>query len=289
MPKQKIKENLAVKTKLPSSLKLGSIELNVKDISLMKDFYHNIMGFEIINETPNQIVLGKNNSALLKLNHTKHLSYSAQNHAGLYHLAVVFASRGDLARMIYNVISKNPDHFSGSADHLVSEAFYFTDPEGNGIELYYDRDRSLWQWENNSIKMATIYIDPAEYLRNNLVLEDTQKEITMGHFHLKVGDIKKAKEFYVDILGFDVTAELPGALFISVGGYHHHIGLNTWESKGAPLRNQTLGLEKISIILPDKHSFDELKLRLLNNDISFKESNNSLLFSDPWNNKIEVY
>jgi catechol 2,3-dioxygenase len=220
------------------------------------------------------------------LRYTKHLSAAHPTHAGLYHFAIVFASRGDLARIIYRVLSQKPQHFTGSADHLVSEAFYFTDPEGNGIELYYDRDRSEWTWENNQVKMATLYIDPAEYLQKYIVLEEPNKEVKMGHFHLKVGDIQKAQKFYIDILGFDITAELPGALFISVGGYHHHLGLNTWESMGSPERNQSLGLEQLELILPNKQDLKWLKDRLKENDIHFIEDENSVLFHDPWKNKI---
>jgi catechol 2,3-dioxygenase len=284
----KQKKTLPTTRKLSPSLKLGVIELNVNNMEEMKNFYHSVMGLDIIKEDVDHVIVGKNNQALITLHHQERLHPADSSHAGLYHFAIVFASRGDLARMVYSILKHRPQHFSGSADHLVSEAFYFTDPEGNGIELYYDRDRSQWQWENNQVKMATLYIDPAEYLQRYLILEEPNKEVQMGHFHLKVGDIEKARQFYVNILGFDVTAELPGALFISVNGYHHHLGLNTWESLGAGERKQSLGLERLEFILPDKKDVDALKSRLLENAVRFREEDNELELSDPWGNKIVV-
>jgi catechol 2,3-dioxygenase len=269
-----------------SALKLGSIVLNVKDLAKMKDFYHIGMGLDVIKQAPTQIILGKEKKPLITLSHTMHLDVTDPTHAGLYHFAILFSSRGDLARMVYRILKKHPEKFSGSADHLVSEAFYFNDPEGNGIELYFDRDRSEWQWENNQVKMATIYLDPKKYLQKYIVLEEKNREIKMGHFHLKVGDLAKARNFYVDILGFDITAKLPGALFISVAGYHHHLGLNTWESLGAPLRDQSLGLEQLEFILKNQNDLQLLRDQLEKNAILFEDKSNSLLFHDPWNNKI---
>jgi catechol 2,3-dioxygenase len=276
------------RTTLSPLLELGSIELNIKDLGKMKYFYHEVMGLDILDEGNEKVTLGVKNLPLITLYHRKDLPQGKPEHAGLYHFAIVFASRADLAHMIYRILKTHSHHFSGSADHLVSEAFYFTDPEGNGIELYFDRDRSEWKWENNHVKMATMYIDPNDYLQKNLVLEEQDKEVKMGHFHLKVGDIEKAREFYVNSLGFNVTAELPGALFISVGGYHHHLGLNVWESSGSPERTNSLGLEKIELILPDEKDYDLLKKRLRDTSIAFVEDKKSLLIYDPWKNQILV-
>jgi catechol 2,3-dioxygenase len=234
------------------------------------------------------VVLGKDTKPLVVLHTREDLHRPHATHAGLYHFAMVFSSRGDLARTINRILKTTPHLFTGSADHLVSEAFYFNDPEGNGIELYFDRDRTEWQWENGQIKMATLYIDPIEYLERNIVLEEEGSELKMGHFHLKVGDIEAAKKFYIDILGFEKTAELPGALFVSVGGYHHHIGMNTWESRGAEKRNPSLGLHRIEFVFSEKGDVEELKKRLKENHIEFKEEQNTLLFHDSWKNEIVI-
>lgn len=271
-----------------SSLSLGPVELNVKNLQKMKDFYTKILGLNILEEKNKTVTLGKKNTPLLILHNAVELNYPLPGEAGLYHFAILFSSRGDLARTVYQILKNSPEHFSGSGDHLVSEAFYFTDPEGNGIELYYDRDRSQWQWENKQIKMATLYIDPQEYLEKHIALEEKDTEIKMGHIHLKVGNIEKAREFYVNILGFDVTAELPNALFVSVDGYHHHIGMNTWESLGATERSDVLGLKTFSLTFNNKNEYEKIKEKLLENNISFEEKNNLLTLHDPWKNKIRI-
>lgn len=271
---------------LAKDIKLGTIELNVFDLELEKNFYHEVLGMEILSEDKASVTLGFNKNPLITLTHTTHLQKAEDRHAGLYHFAILFESRGDLARTIHKIAKHAPQLFTGTADHLVSEAFYFNDPEGNGIELYYDRDRKLWQMENGQIKMASIFIEPNEYLNKYIVLEEKNKEIKMGHFHLKVGGIKKAIEFYVDILGFDVTARLQGALFVSVGGYHHHFGLNSWQSEGAPKRTESLGLNKLEIILTSKNELKDLTDRLTNAKVEFTNIKNVLETKDPWGNII---
>jgi catechol 2,3-dioxygenase len=170
----------------------------------------------------------------------------------------------------------------------VSEAFYFYDPEGNGIELYYDRDPKTWKWENGTIQMATLYIDPLEYIQRYIVLEEKDTKTAMGHIHLKVGDITVAKQFYVDVLGFEVTAELPSALFVSVDQYHHHIGMNTWESFGAEKRNESLGLASFEFILSEKQDVEKLKDRLQKHAIPFDQEGDTCTFRDPWNTQIRI-
>lgn len=270
------------------TLTLGPVELNVRDLSKMKQFYHAVMGLEVISENVGSIVLGKGKNALVVLHRQEDLTHAPPTHAGLYHFALLFSSRKDLAHMIKRIIESHPRLFSGSADHLVSEAFYFTDPEGNGIELYVDRDRALWQWENKQIKMAALFLDPKSYIEKYLLLEESAQEVQMGHFHLKVGDIKAARKFYVDILGFEITAELPGALFISRDGYHHHLGMNTWESIGARMRLPSLGLRKISLQFSQKKDFERVYEQLKGNGVTLSEKSNSISFHDPWKNELVI-
>jgi len=275
-----------VEVKLAQSLRLGGVELNIKNVSEMKDFYTGTLGLQVLAEDDKKVVLGKNTQPLVTLHKEESLPATQSTHAGLYHFAILFSSRKELAKTLLHALKRSPNSFSGSADHLVSEAFYFYDPEGNGIELYFDRDRSSWLWENNQVKMATLYIDPVKYVEQNIVIDEQNEDVTMGHFHLKVGDIQKAKKFYVDLLGFDVTAELPGALFVSVGGYHHHVGLNSWESLGASERTPSLGLKMIGFILPNTNALDDLKNRLRQNGVSFTEEKQAIHVLDPWKNEL---
>ncbi len=274
-------------TKGLSSLAMGRVSLNVADLSGMKDFYHDMLGLDIIKEDKKTVTLGVKNNPLIELHASEH-GPSDRAHAGLYHFALLFSAQKALAKRISHILRSVPHHFSGSADHLVSEAFYFTDPEGNGIELYFDRDKREWKWVAGQIQMATLYIDPVSYIQKHLQSPDTEHETSMGHVHLKVGDIETAHEFYVKVLGFDVTAQLPGALFISVDGYHHHIGLNSWESTGAGVRVPSMGLKSFEIIFSDKKNIEVLKKRLKDQDIAFAEEQDGISLHDPWNNAIYV-
>lgn len=271
-----------------TSFSVGAVTLNVKHLDSTAAFYRDVLGLELIRQNDSESVFGKHGSALVRLLHAADLPEAETGHAGLYHFAIVFSSRKELSQSIQNILKKTPHLFSGSADHLVSEAFYFTDPEGNGIELYYDRDRTSWLWDNGRVRMASVYIDPADYIRRYIVLEENDSVIRMGHLHLKVGDVGEAKKFYADTLGFDVTAELPGAIFVSFGGYHHHIGMNSWESYGAEERDNTLGLASLEFILSDPKEIMTLKKRLTLHKIPVTEHGTSFTFSDPWKNLIRV-
>ena len=268
---------------LTSTLDIGTTTLYVKDITTMKKFYQEIVGLEQIKTEKDILVLGFERKGIISLIQKDTLPTAPQGSAGLYHNAIVYKSRGLLARTVDRILKQAPDSYSGTADHLVSEAFYFTDPEGNGLELYFDKDPSTWVWENDRIKMGSIYIDPVSYIKQYKDLQESSEK-HMGHVHLKVGDIAQAKEFYVDTLGFDITSERNDALFISVDGYHHHFGMNTWESKGASKRPETLGLHSVEMKLASPEDLAKLKDRLSKKNIPLEEKNNTLQFSDPWGN-----
>ncbi len=284
--KTALKEKTQTRKFLAQSLDLGPVELNVKNLIAMKNFYHTTLGLDVLAESPTSITLGKNGKPLVIIQRRDDLSLPLSSDAGLYHFAIVYTSRSTLAQAIKSILTHSPELFSGSADHLVSEAFYFYDPQGNGIELYFDRPKSLWQWENGQIKMATLYIDPVSYINQYSAENEEESKTFMGHIHLKVGDITLAEQFYVNILGFEVTAKLPGALFVSVGGYHHHIGLNTWSSLNSGKKRDSLGLQKFEFTLPQKEDLEQLRERLARSGLEFREEKSSLLVADPWNNQI---
>lgn len=276
------------------TLEMGAVTLYVKDLSLMKEFYNKSIGLEILNKNSNNISLGHGSKNIVNLIERNDLNSADKQEAGLYHIAILFDQKEELAKTLANIIEQQPDSYSGSADHLVSIAFYFTDPEGNGIELYYDRPRNEWKWENGEIVMGTFCIDPVVFIKENT--QETIKPIhyernlnkKVGHIHLKVGSIEDAKNFYVDILGFDITAQLPSAIFISYDGYHHHIGINTWESYGAGVRKETLGLATFEIMICNREKFAEVKKKLIESNILFQENKNGLNINDPWGNNIII-
>lgn len=275
------------KDTLASTLEVGNTILNIENTSKLQQFYHSGVGLEILSNENNEIILGNDNKKIITLSSAPDLPNSPRTSAGLFHNAIVFKSRGQLANTLKRLFQDYPGSFIGSADHFVSEAFYFTDPEGNELELYFDRDRSLWEWEDGLVKMGVEYIDPIAYINTHSAQDDSDEK-HMGHVHLKVGDIKTAKNFYVDVMGFNITAEMPQALFVSVGGYHHHLGMNSWQSYGAGKRNKTLGLQSIELLLPSKHAVDTLGKRLEQYKIKVTSKKDTLIFPDPWNNLIHV-
>lgn len=276
-------------TKLPDNLSMGLVELNVFSLEHMTNFYHDKLDLEIIDATEKFSILGHKGKHLIRLNEERALKSPLREDAGLYHFALVHEFQSELAKKVEHFIKTAPNNFQGSADHIVSEAFYFADPEGNGIELYYDRPRLEWEWEGDHIRMGSIYIDPDEYIEEHT--KDLKKgDVHMGHIHLKVGDIEKAEEFYVRILGFDITFKMPGgsALFISAGRYHHHLGLNTWESNGAGERGKTLGLNAFEINISDKETLNRIKTELKKNNYKFESSEDFIEVNDPWRNMIRI-
>lgn len=268
---------------LTQTLELAPSELFVADIKKMTAYYHGIVGLPLLETSAKSVTLGHDQTSVITLSSQPNLAYASPRNAGLFHNAVVFQSRGDLAQAAGNTIMKMPETFSGTGDHLVSEAFYFTDPEGNGLELYFDRPRDTWQWQEGHIKMDTLYIDPIAYVYKN-ASESTGSHIKLGHVHLKVGNIPEAQKFYVGLLGFDITALVPGALFISIGGYHHHLALNTWLSEGAGIRQPSLGFSEVTISLETNDDINRLATRLQAANHKFSLTNSRLTVSDPWGN-----
>lgn len=275
---------MAEKTNIDPKTYIGLVSLNVRDFEELKHFYSQYLMLDILKENEKEVTLGYKNNEIVKLIKTSY-SFPQFNSAGLYHLAILFEKRGRLSKVLKNILHKAPGSFSGSGDHGVSEAFYFTDPEGNGVELYYDRPKTAWTWIGDKVVMKTEYIDEKEYIKENI--NEEESDVKIGHIHLKVGGIPEAKEFYVDKLGFEIMAELSSALFVSAGKYHHHIGMNIWESKGASKRDDCLGLECFEIVIP-KEYLTEFEEKLINNGIDYKNEDEKLTFTDPWNNKINI-
>jgi catechol 2,3-dioxygenase len=179
----------------------------------------------------------------------------------------------------------------------VSEAFYFTDPEGNGVELYFDRDRSQWSWVHGQVEMTTLFLDPNRYLSEHLTQGAADAatagtglgDAIVGHVHLSVGDIPSAREFYVNRLGFEQTTTYGSqALFVSAGGYHHHMAMNTWNSAGAGRRGPALGLGKVEIVVPGADDLGELGERMSHYGVVTRDDGRTLAFDDPWANLVEV-
>lgn len=282
---------------LTAGLEMDAVSLRVANLELMSDYYEKSLALTPIEErsrgTEVHRVLGRGSTPFVRLVHTPDLPAGSPRDAGLFHTAFLFDDKASLAATVLRSAQDSRAQFVGSSDHLVSEAFYFTDPEGNGIELYVDRPRDEWIYADGDLRMDTIYLDPNAYLQQHLdenVYEHLEQQSgKVGHVHLQVGDIAAAKEFYVSTLGLDPTVEnYPGALFASAGGYHHHVAMNTWNSRGAGPRGSQLGLGDLSITLPTRHDLDELVARYREQRVEFQDTGNSVITQDPWGTQVTV-
>jgi catechol 2,3-dioxygenase len=277
---------------------MGAVTLRVADLDRMIGYYRDGVRLSLLSNDGGTAVLGRpgpNGVAvpIVVLQHEPGMRNASPGAAGLFHTAILFDSQADLAAALYSIATRYPDTFTGSADHLVSNAFYCTDPEGNGVELYWDRDRSEWSWTHGMVDMATIFLDPNAFIRTHLTQDAfddaADRPGRVGHVHLSVGDVASARSFYVDTLGFETTAAMGDqALFVSAGGYHHHMAMNTWNSRGAGRRQLGLGLGLVRIEVPGADDLGALTERMRHHGVDTADDGRTVAFEDPWANRIEV-
>ena len=236
---------------------MGAVRLTVADLDRARDFYRDVIGLTELEPSDGVVRLGAGGDSsvpIVELVGNPDAPARPPGTSGLFHLAILVPSRPDLARALQRVAEMGW-RLSGASDHLVSEALYLSDPEGNGIELYRDRPRDHWPLRAGVLQMDTLPLD-LDGVLGELRREDADAGMPpgtrMGHVHLNVGDLAAAEAFYSGALGFDVTVRgYPGALFVSAGGYHHHLGLNTWAGENAPPPPPgSRGLRQFEIVLP---------------------------------------
>jgi catechol 2,3-dioxygenase len=279
---------------LAADTAMGAVTLLVGDLDGMTRYYRDVVTLEVLTAEGDTVTLGRAGRRLVVLRHEPSLRHAAPGSAGLFHTAILFESQAALAAALYSVARQAPQTFTGSADHLVSEAFYFTDPEGNGIELYRDRARTQWSWTHGQVEMATLFLDPNAFLEEHLTEEGAAgataaDAASIGHVHLSVGDVATARAFYVDALGFETTAALGNqALFVSAGGYHHHMAMNVWNSRGAGPRMPALGLGRVDLALSSADALGELSERLAHHGVAVRDDGRTVSFDDPWNNALHA-
>ncbi len=278
---------------------MGAVTLRVANLDAMTAYYAKAVRLTLLAhesatpDHPARSILGRVGNPIVVLEHAPELKHAAPHEAGLFHTAILFDTEADLATAVYSVAMAHPRSFTGSADHLVSLAFYFDDPEGNGLELYWDRPRSEWQWDGEGrLMMGVLGLNPNAFLTAHVAQDAMDladaRAAKVGHVHLSVGDIPAATHFYVDRLGFERTAGNNQSLFVSVGGYHHHMAMNVWHSRGAGPRQPTLGLGLVRMDVPTADDFGTLKERLAAHGIRARDDGATLEFDDPWLNTIEV-
>ncbi len=290
---QNLTQNATHVPSLHPAVEVGTVTLKVANMERSLKFYTQVIGLELFKQDGNTAVLGAGDRPILLLEEVPGATRLARNVTGLYHAAILFPTRHSLAIKIQQLLRMN--YPFGYGDHLVSEAFYLDDPDANGLELYADRPRSTWKWIGTQVQMASDPVDMdslfAEIKPNDPALNNPAAPAgtKLGHMHLRVGNISKARAFYHDVLGFDIVAHMPSALFVSAGGYHHHIGMNVWESNGGkPTPENSAGLREFSISLPDQAELDRLTAQIETAGISVERNGDSALVLDPFQTRIKL-
>ena len=272
---------------------MGPVRLTVANPDGVRDFYRDAIGLSELQPEDGIVRLGTDGDsgeAIVELAGDPDAPPRPRGTSGLFHLAILVPSRADLARALQRVAEAGW-RLSGASDHLVSEALYLSDPEGNGIELYRDRPREEWPVRDGVLQMDTLPLD-LDGVLGELRREDAGGGMPdgtrIGHVHLNVGDLAAAEAFYSGALGFDVTVRgYPGALFVSAGGYHHHLGLNTWAGEGAPPAPEgSRGLRQFEIVLPSGEALAAEVDRLRVAGFEPEEDEGGARATDPSGNRV---
>lgn len=269
---------------------IGAVHLTVSDLGRSVRFYESHLGFKLHQCDDRAVWLGAGGDDLLVLSESD-TAPRVRGTTGLYHFAVLVPSRVELARSLRRLIETDRV-MQGFADHGVSEAMYLADPDGNGIEVYRDRPRAEWPFVGGRLQMGAEPLDLESILAELEGKEDSwtglAPDTTIGHVHLHVSRLADAEAFYVGALGFDLVQRYgPSALFVSAGGYHHHIGLNTWAGVGAPPPPPgAIGLRHFVIRLPDRVALDQVAARIRAAGLEPVEADRRLLIRDPARNAL---
>jgi catechol 2,3-dioxygenase len=259
--------------------------LVVRDLAMVSSWYQQIMGLTPIEKTSSGETLGVAGRPLLTLTTEGNAAVAPRNAPGLFHTAFLVPDRTELGRWLAHVAHNNVP-LQGASDHLVSEAIYLGDPEGNGIEVYRDRPREEWNYiEDGMVKMATLPLDlQAIYDAAPKDKWDGMADGTaIGHIHLQVSDIPQANAFFRDVLGLDLMATYPGASFFASGKYHHHVGANIWNSRGAPKRQGNMtGLADYTVHFNDPAKLQAAVAKLDELEIPVTRNGATVSLIDPW-------
>jgi catechol 2,3-dioxygenase len=282
--------NIVRRVRIDPQTRLGAVRLTVRDVGAMTEFYERTVGLRVLSREDDAVLLGVDDGApLVELRHRPGAVPRPSGTTGLFHLALLVPGRPVLAEAIRRVTERGRQ-FTGASDHLVSEAVYLRDPEGNGIEIYRDRDPDEWEWDDASVQMATL----------PLAIESVMSELperpeplmpagtVLGHVHLNVADLAATEAFYADMLGFDVTTRAyPGALFLSAGGYHHHLGANLWGGAGAPAPPAgAMGLDAFEVVLQHTGALDQVLAAVADAGVPTVEDAAGTALSDPSGNRL---
>lgn len=268
---------------------MGAVELSVSDLDRSLDYWQSVVGLRVLAREHGVASLGTDTELVRFVEEPG--AQPADGHTGLYHVALLVPDRRSLARWLAHA-ARDQTRIEGLSDHAVSEAIYLRDPDRHGIEIYADRPREQWEGQVMQ-RMTTLPLDVEDILAE---LEDPATDpfdglpdgTTVGHVHLRVADVESTVEFYRDVLGMGLMAQLgPMAAFLSAGGYHHHVGGNTWESRGAgPAGAGFATLRHATIVVPDGGERDRVAARVADTGQEPEPHENGVLVRDPSQNAL---
>jgi catechol 2,3-dioxygenase len=271
-------------------LRIGAVGLKARDLARLTDFYSQAIGLQVLDRDSKTARLGAGGVTLLELEHAPAATPDDPRTAGLYHTAFLQPTRADLGRWLVHA-AQNRVQLTGASDHLVSEAIYLDDPEGNGIEVYRDRLPEEWRWNGDRIQMATDRLDLDNLAADtgNTAYAGAPDGLRIGHIHLRVGDLSATQQFYSGVIGLNPTAGRGGALFMSSGRYHHHVGSNVWHSAGAGTRDDDrAGLSWFTIEAADQNERDAVLARLKAANVPLGGSVKSPEARDPFGTRVRL-
>src|SRR4051812_41704533 len=278
-------------TPLPADLSLGPVELTVASMDRSIEWYETALGLRVHSRADGIAELGDGTTVVFRLVEDPQ-AQPAGRHAGLYHYALLYPSREELARAVVRLIGLRTP-VQGASDHGTHEAIYLPDPDGNGIELAADRPRDQWPTPGEEFGRGGPMPLDVDNLLATVAGEEPSPTVgqglRMGHVHLHVGSIDDGLRFYSDVIGFDVWAQIPTAAFVSAGGYHHHLGFNTWRGDAVPpAPEHTVGLRHWTILLDSEAEVARVRARVEGAGIAVDDAENGFGVRDPWGTALRI-
>lgn len=268
---------------LPQGTRIGRTALRVGDLEEMTGFYQDVVGLSVLRTADTTSVLGVDDTPLLVLEGAEDTLQRHRSAAGLYHNAFRVPSRAALGDALARI--RDQWQLGGASDHWVSEALYLTDPEGNGIEIYRDYPREVWPIaDDGRVRISTEPLDLASIEAAATGGSQVPSGTDVGHVHLEVSSLDAFRDFYVGTLGFEVQTTVPAASFVSAGGYHHHIGANTWNHRSKPVGGR--GLSWFEVVLPETKALDVIRERISDSQYTVTARDDGIAVTGP--DEIEV-